>query len=620
MKLKSLILENFRSFKELVRIEINDFTAFVGANDAGKSTILEAMEIFFNNNLIKIDDSDCCVHSDNKLVRIGCVFEELPPNIVLDSSSETNLEKEYLLNEEGDLEIHKLYDCQNKSPKESIYAICSHPLNSKVNDLLQLKITDLKKRLKELSIDDENVDLRSSSSIREAIYNSFGNEISFGKTSIPLNKEDGKTIWEALKRQLPIYALFQSDRPSKDDDTEVQDPMKLAVTEAIKTVESQIVQIVSEIQRNVEDVAHRTLEQLRVIDATLAYELKPEFKTEPKWESLFKLTLNGDDSIPINKRGSGVRRLILLSFFKAEVERKRNQSAVPVIYAIEEPETSQHPNNQLKIIKSLLELSNEENCQVLITTHVPALAGEVPIDSLRYVTKNDIGIKTVLEKNEFVLEEIASVLGVLPDPIKPTRPIIICVEGSNDVSFLKHISRILNEKESTYPNLNSDPRLTILPLGGSSLSEWVKHRYLKNLGAIEIHIYDRDTEPPLEPKYVFHANSVNQRKDGSIAFITEKRELENYIHPVTVNNIMGHNITFEAFDDVPRMLCNLTGMKESTVKKWLNDKVVSTMTYEQLCEIDPKSEIEGWFQEIRNRLLNVSGSVEVAASSEVNLS
>ncbi|MNJ78192.1 hypothetical protein D3C77_758740 [compost metagenome] len=79
---------------------------------------------------------------------------------------------------------------------------------------------------------------------------------------------------------------------------------------------------------------------------------------------------------------------------------------------------------------------------------------------------------------------------------------------------------------------------------------------------------------------------------------------------------MGHNISFDAFDDVPKMLCGLTGMKESTVKKWLNDKVVSTMTYEQLCEIDPKSEIEGWFQEIRNRLSNVNGSAEVAASSE----
>ncbi|MHB8392242.1 MAG: AAA family ATPase [Acidobacteriaceae bacterium] len=37
------------------------------------------------------------------------------------------------------------------------------------------------------------------------------------------------------------------------------------------------------------------------------------------------MTLTGDDQIPINKRGSGVRRLVLLSFFRAEAERHRNE-------------------------------------------------------------------------------------------------------------------------------------------------------------------------------------------------------------------------------------------------------------------------------------------------------
>ena len=34
----------------------------------------------------------------------------------------------------------------------------------------------------------------------------------------------------------------------------------------------------------------------------------------PKFDSLFKLSINSDDGIAINKRGSGVRRLILLNF------------------------------------------------------------------------------------------------------------------------------------------------------------------------------------------------------------------------------------------------------------------------------------------------------------------
>lgn len=36
---------------------------------------------------------------------------------------------------------------------------------------------------------------------------------------------------------LPQFALFQADGPSKDEDSEVQDPMKFAIEQAIKTVE-----------------------------------------------------------------------------------------------------------------------------------------------------------------------------------------------------------------------------------------------------------------------------------------------------------------------------------------------------------------------------------------------
>ena len=46
MKLKKFIIENFRSYNEPVSIPISDFQVFVGKNDAGKSTILEALDIF----------------------------------------------------------------------------------------------------------------------------------------------------------------------------------------------------------------------------------------------------------------------------------------------------------------------------------------------------------------------------------------------------------------------------------------------------------------------------------------------------------------------------------------------------------------------------------------------
>lgn len=46
MKLKSIKIKNFRGYSQLVEIPFNNITAFIGKNDAGKSTVLEALEIF----------------------------------------------------------------------------------------------------------------------------------------------------------------------------------------------------------------------------------------------------------------------------------------------------------------------------------------------------------------------------------------------------------------------------------------------------------------------------------------------------------------------------------------------------------------------------------------------
>lgn len=46
MKLHSLKLKNFRGYREETNIVFDDLTVFIGKNDVGKSTILEALDIF----------------------------------------------------------------------------------------------------------------------------------------------------------------------------------------------------------------------------------------------------------------------------------------------------------------------------------------------------------------------------------------------------------------------------------------------------------------------------------------------------------------------------------------------------------------------------------------------
>lgn len=441
MLLKAVILENFRGYLNPTRIPLSELVAFIGQNDVGKSSILDALAIFFGS--AKIETDDVCKYGEGECIRIGCEFSDYPETLVLDDSYETTLHSEYLLNTDGNLEIHKIFDCSKARVSEKTVIIANHPTAPGLNDLHSLKNSDLKKRALEHGVTEDNaeMDLRVNSCLRKALWNSVTqDQLNCDLREIVIDKEDGKRIWEALQKVLPLYALFRSDRPSTDSDAEVQDPLKYAIDEALKSVEKDLEKIKKEVEAQAIDVAERTLKKLGEMNPDLAKELKPHFASDPKWQSLFKISLTADDDIPLNKRGSGVRRLILLNFFRAEAERRAAERDAPdIIYAIEEPETAQHPSNQQMLIRSFLELTDKGNCQVLLTTHVPGLARLLPLESLRFIKTVDSHPR-VLEPSDEIYQEIADSLGVLPAvfddggdvDISPVK-VIVCLEGKMDL-------------------------------------------------------------------------------------------------------------------------------------------------------------------------------------------
>ena len=606
MRLKAIKIKNFRSYIDEATITIDDLTAIVGKNDAGKSTILEALEIFFNNELIKIETADAAQGGIATDVCITCIFDNLPTTLTIDTRAATTLADEYLLNNDNDLEIIKVFNCSLKTPSTSIFVRANYPTATNCNDLHRLKNDDLKTRLTTIGITTTGIDLRSNVHIRRAIW---ANETNLNREPfvVSLEEEDGKKVWTKLKDELPLYALFQSDRASKDDDNEVQDPMKLAIKEAISSVQTELDHIKNIVQTKAQEVAQRTLDKLKEMSPELAQDLTPQFKTEPKWDSLFKLSLTDDNKIPINKRGSGTRRLILINFFRAEAERKQiAQNTRGVIYAIEEPETSQHPSNQKMIIEALIDLSDKPNCQVLLTTHVPNLAGLIPVNNLRFVKNSATGKEVTNQSNDTTLEEISNQLGVLPDK---RIQLLLCVEGPTDVDFFINISKILNANDPTIPNLEIEKRVAILPLGGSTLKQWVDKYYSRNLHLPDVHIYDRDIAT--SPTYQAAVDTVNARTDGSWATVTNKREIENYIHPDAINEVFNLAITFTDTCDVPDILKTAVNLdttnpfyqlSSSRAKRLMNEFATTKMTVERIAAIDTDNEIDNWLRHIANRL------------------
>ena len=600
MKLREIVLQNFRGYYNETRIPVDDLTALIGQNDVGKSTILEALDIFFNQTKIESGDKNI-LHADEETV-IGCVFDELPETIVLEEV-ETSLSKEYLLNEDGRLEIHKKYPANGK---QVIWIYALHPSNEGFDDLLLKKNSELKAKIRSANLEDQ-ANLTINSDMRRVLWKSLGDEITFSSKFISADQVDEKRLWPKIEPILPMYRLFKADRPSTDEDHEAQDPMQHAMKIALEEQAAQLASIAEEVKQKVAQVACNTIEKLRDFDPELASTLTPKFKKDPTWEKAFSFSLTGENSIPLNKRGSGIRRLVLFSFFRATTESALFEGK-NIIYAVEEPETSQHPDAQKMIVNTFREMTEKNGCQVIITTHVPGLAGMLPLESLRYITNGE-GYPEVASgaDDEEMLKRIADTLGVYPDLAPALAPhhgvkLIVCVEGPNDVAFLTAISRIAHQSDQSIIDIDMSQNVVILPLGGSVLKEWVNLNYLKKLNTKEYHIYDSDNTDA----HAADCDQVNHRGDGSSARMTHKREMENYIHSNIVQEVFDVQIEINDTMDVSTEISNTiridnpNGYSPKTVKKQLNKRCAPKMTMQLLHERDPEDEVLGWLRDISN--------------------
>lgn len=590
MRLKTIKLSHFRGYRTTTVIPIDvAMTGIVGRNDYGKSTVLEALAIFFDSADIKPDKSDMNCFSlleGHDQFEIACEFDDLPDALVLDENAQTSLSQEYLLNANGALEVVKTFKAS--SGKQDGTAIrCQHPADKALASLLSLKMADLKKLGEQLGITERVADQRVASQWRQAIRHAAG-DIACQETLLDVGKglsTEGKSIWEKIESQLPTFALFKADRESSDGDAEAKNPLQQAVKEAQAALQAQISELERQIESSVLDVAERTLDKLREMAPELANELTPRFKEKPKWS--FNFTLEGENGIPINKRGSGVRRLILLNFFRAEAEKNAVAgSPRNVIYAIEEPETSQHPNYQMMLMNALLDLSSQTNRQIIVTTHVPALAGLMPIEGIRYVTRSERGIPIVKMPSQEVLKEAAESLGVLPETGMERAKGVVLVEGKSDVTFLRHTSNSLKAGGYLPSSLEDAGVVPILIGGCGSVKHWVTLNLADDLGLPWCVFLDSDIggSPEQVAAIVKRRQEVEGR--GRAFYSTRKREIENYLCPDMIDAQTGTRVVFTDTCDAKKIIGKAVGMKADDVI----DRFWPLMTAEQILHRSTYSE------------------------------
>jgi len=526
LRVHSISLKNFGPFKSLEKFRFGHLSTIIGQNDAGKSHILLALQIF-------LEDADIEINNIYERVVIEVAFTSLPDSIELEGNVKSTLRDEMLLDAKEYLRIMKTYAYYSEIAsiyESDKYIVVNDFIDENFANLARLNRDELDERCKK-----NNVDIKkrgpgaTNRSKREALRAKARDlNINTNETVLELRGNLNKL----LSSLLPHFELFTSDgRPSSDKD-EFQDyllPILDIVSEDIDIKEKKdafIKAISQSIKGEIEEVI-KILQ--RYTDTFSSINISPRFSLQ----EAIKFDISRNDKYgtetSVNSVGSGSRRLLMLAFFQYLAEKK-NEENNNFIFAIEEPENCLHPGLQRELANAFNKLANKDY-QIIITSHSPVFVGQTTIEDLALVTKNK-GFAEIIQYPDpnLNLEAIADQLGIEPkDQIRGYNACVF-VEGPNDIEFWESI--LLKLKRNSYIEADfKDKNIGFIIHGGGNLKHWIDLGLMNKINKHFAVIIDSDRK---SPQHNIDDKKLNWKKkceeQGGKLFILRKREIENYIH------------------------------------------------------------------------------------------
>jgi putative ATP-dependent endonuclease of OLD family len=184
------------------------------------------------------------------------------------------------------------------------------------------------------------------------------------------------------------------------------------------------------------DAARKRLEgsaqQLGLAPAGSPLDLAVAGLSDRKVLQSLQLVLQGKRTsthLPLEAHGRGVLRILLLAaLLQSAVEQREN-----LILAVEEPEQNLEPVNQRLVTRSLLFAPNAGARQVLLTTHSAEVAGAVPLATIHLAREYDSGaavraLRDVLAAEHKLFERHAR--GALVEGLYAS--VVVLVEGPTE--------------------------------------------------------------------------------------------------------------------------------------------------------------------------------------------
>lgn len=577
MRLVKAVISNFRGIQGLTEITFNNFNTIVGKNDAGKSTILKALNVFLNE--VPFNKDDINVFADTN-VTIELYFKVDDENQIIRYDDETIFVLKEILSEDGLLRIKKVWDITRARITSETYI---YRKIYETNDYLFLNKEDILELCNQLGIINEEEIEYKEIRIRLAhkletmatpFYYDYEKLLTSGKSK-------SKMLNDCLKNVLPKFEYFPADTSLSDSDTAIQNFFKKL---AQSTIDQELnkTEIEAPIRNKLQSVFSKITDKINGI-VPEEEKVEPEIKFD--WTKLVQATFkstNEEGSIPLSSRGDGFRRITMMSYFEylAEQDASEQQN---IIFGFEEPETFLHPSAQENLFDKLVGMS-DNGYQIIITTHSPIIVANSKQSDLIHILKADKEYKVNLNIED--IKDIALDLGITIDnqfiTLFDRAKVLFLVEGIDDVHAFIHISNLYKENgliDYTLEELG----ITLIPVGGcDSIKHWVTLDLLKTLDKPFFIYLDSDKESE-------DGNSPNKEKLIDFGFIenedflvTAKRELENYIPYSALNRLVpGCDIEYGDWDDVKK-ICKTNSFAGQLGGKNVSSRHFTSLTFDEI--------------------------------------
>ena len=404
MRIKSIRIENFRSFKDCT-VDLNPYSCFVGPNGVGKSNVLSALNVFFQESsssatsVSKLIDEDYFNKQTDTPIRITLVFHELAEEAQAELSDYCR-QGELVVTAEANFDSNSGFGSVRhygqrmgmEEFRKFFEAIKSRAKVPELNDRyrqLRENFADLPNATSKGDKEEALREYETAHPEKSVLIPSEDNFYGFNSTGklakfvqwvyVPAVKDAAEESLESKNTALG-QLISRAVRARTNFDEEL-DRLKKETLEKYSQLLINNQEGLKEISKSLEN----RLETWVHSDVQLAMEWQSDSEKSVTLQQPVAgiKTGEGDFVGSIARMGHGLQRSYLLALLQ-ELANSGAENAPTLILGIEEPELYQHPPQARHMSDVFQDLSIKNN-QIIATTHSPLFLSGKGFEDTRVV-------------------------------------------------------------------------------------------------------------------------------------------------------------------------------------------------------------------------------------------